>query len=251
MKNKNLLFLLIATSFFACKTTQNIAKVEPSNKEFTKEKNLETDQETEALIAPYKKEVDGKMNKVIGQNTEEIVKAQPESALGNFCADAIFKMAEDYGGEKIDFSVINYGSIRIPYLAAGDITKGRIFELMPFENRLTIMELPGDIVLKFIEHMAKDGGWPVSASLRYFILNNKPTEITIQGKPFDIKQIYTVALPDYVANGGNDCDFLINQPRTDFEHLIRSAYLEYILEYTFSEKAIHPKVDGRVSVLNQ
>lgn len=244
------IFLPLFLLMFSCKPQQQLAKVEPEVQQISKENNLETSPEVDAILAPYKKEIDEKMNKIIGQCAYEIIKAQPESALGNFCADAIHKMAEDYTGKKIDFATQNYGGMRVPYLAKGNITKGRIYELMPFENRLSIIDLPGKETLQFIQHMTNRGGWPISASLRYFIFEKKAIEITINGKPFDINQTYRIAMPDYIANGGDNCDFLIGHPRQDSERLLREAFFESILEHTFAEKAIEPRIDGRIAIRN-
>ena len=121
---------------------------------------------------------------------------------------------------------------------------------MPFENRVAVLTLDGKSTLKLIEHMAMRGGWPISASLRYEIFNKKPIAIEIHGEKFNPEKTYKVAMPDYIANGGDNCDFLKTAPRKMTDKLVRKAFFEYILEHTFAEKAIHPKIDGRIAIRN-
>ena len=57
-------------------------------------------------------------------------------------------------GEPVDFAVINYGGMRIPAIPKGPITRGKIFELMPFDNLLVVVRLDVSILTQFINHMA-------------------------------------------------------------------------------------------------
>src|SRR5690606_11149141 len=98
---------------------------------------------------------------VIGRTDIPLTKAQPESTLGNFVADAQMIVAKKLDN-KVVASVVNYGGIRLNYIAPGELTKGKIFELMPFDNMLTIVEVPGEVLKQFCNHMAKYRGWPVS-----------------------------------------------------------------------------------------
>ena len=249
MKYTFLLFSF-ALLILSCKQTQHLAKVESGNKEFSKDKNKSTDEEIQEIINPYKTQMDKQMNRVLGEFHEEIIKAQPESTMGNFCADAIYKMAKDYNGDSIAFAIQNYGGMRLPSIAAGEVTRGKMYELMPFENRMFILDMNGAEVLKLVEHMTTRGGWPTSASIRYEIFQNKPIEIKIHNAPLDSEAIYKVAMPDYIANGGDNLDFLIPIKRKETDKLIRKAFIEYIIEHTFSGIQVTPVIDGRISIRN-
>jgi len=250
ISNYSFLLFSLVLILASCKQTQHLTKVESGNKEFSKDKNTSTDEEIQEIIKPYKEQSDKQMNRVIGEFHEEIYKAQPESTMGNFCADAIYKMAKDYNGDSIAFAIQNYGGMRVPIIAAGEVTRGKLFELMPFENRMFILDMNGAEVLMLIEHMTQRGGWPISASLRYEIFQNKPIEIKIHKEPLDSEKIYKVAMPDYIANGGDNLDFLIPIERKETDKLIRKAFMEYILEHTFSSLQVSPQIDGRISIRN-
>ncbi|RMF03001.1 MAG: hypothetical protein D6772_02715, partial [Bacteroidetes bacterium] len=116
----------------------------------------------ERLVEPYQTELDSRMNEVIGRAARAMPKGQPESALGNWIADALQAKALQLSTHKVHASVQNYGGIRIAELPAGAITVGTIYELMPFDNTLVIVELSAPMAQHFFDHIAAKGGWPVS-----------------------------------------------------------------------------------------
>jgi len=238
-------FISLLLLFTACQTT-HVARVQPQNYRLEAEASTATDAEVTALIAPYKQRLDAEMNQIIGESAEIMPKGSPESRLGNWFADLVHEQAEVYLGEPVDFAVLNSGGLRIPELPAGDISRGKIFELMPFENRLLALYLDASTVEQLVQHMAADGGWPVSAALRYEIVGNNAQEIRINGEPLKADKTYTVAIPDYVANGGSGSDFLIDTKRQDLNRLLRDAIFDYIEKQTKAGKKLKSKIDGRV-----
>ena len=183
------------------------------------------DQEISELISPYKQQLDAKMNQVIGIVEREMVKKKPNSALNNWLADLILDVANQNTGQKVDFAVQNYGGIRVPAVAAGKFTIGNAYEVMPFDNKITIISAKGHIVRLLLNRIADYGGWPVSKGLEFRIENGKAVDIKINGDSFDDKKDYVFALPDYIANGGDRCFFLEDQSRVDLDLLIRDAII--------------------------
>jgi len=171
---------------------------------------------------------------------------RPESRLGNWFAYLVHEQAEIYLGQPIDFAVLNAGGVRIPELPAGKITRGKIFELMPFENRLLALYLDAATVEQLVQHMAAGGGWPVSASLRYEIAGDQAQKIRINGASLQPDKTYVVAIPDYVANGGSGCSFLVDTRRQDLNRLLRDAIFDYIEKQTEANQKLQSKIDGRV-----
>ena len=97
-----------------------------------------------AEIAPYKSGMDKTMNEVLNTSDVAMTKDVPEGLLGNFVADLILKKANDYyapdDGAKVSICILNNGGLRTP-LPKGDITRGKVFELMPFENEMVFIQL--------------------------------------------------------------------------------------------------------------
>lgn len=179
----------------------------------------------EDMIAPYRKDLGTEMNVVLADAGERLYKERPESPLGNWVADALFVQVSQISDVRIDAVVQNYGGIRISELAAGPVTVGNIYELMPFDNTLVIMELKGRMVQRLFDHIAADGGWPVSKEVQFILEAGKAVNLKLSGRPIRPDQVYNIALPDYVANGGNDAGFLKDQPRRDTGKLVRDLLL--------------------------
>ncbi len=207
---------------------------------------IETDSSVEALIAPYKAQLDAEMNTQIGTVGQEMTKGQPESTLGNWFADLLHEQTEFSTGKKIDFAVVNQGGIRIGSIPAGPINKGKIFELMPFDNMVVLVEIDGRTMEKFFHLMAENGGWPISKSVHYKIENKQAKFIYINDQPLDYRKNYTVSMSDYIANGGSDCEFLVDKPQEPLGIFLRDLILEYIEAKTAKGVMLGAKMDGRV-----
>lgn len=197
------------------------------------------------FIQPYKVGVDTLMKTVVGRAAIPLTKAQPECTLGNFMADAQLDAARKLDS-RVVASVVNYGGIRIPYLPPGPITKGAIYELMPFDNIVTIVEVPGTVLYRFADHMAARRGWPV-AGLRYTVKGKKAMSLSLNGEEVDSARIYKITVSDYIAGGGDDCDFLrpLKQRRTSI--FLRDAMMDYVATLHRDGKALSPTLEGRVS----
>ena len=116
----------------------------------------EADSTLNALISDYRGQLEAEMNTVIGTIAQPLTLQKPESSLGNWMADVLWEKATYYSKRPIDFALQNYGGIRISELPAGPLTRGKIYELMPFDNQLVVLDLPGNIVDTLIQHMTKD-----------------------------------------------------------------------------------------------
>lgn len=237
---------LLFLAFFSCKTTQQIARVSESSYRISEETPIPQDSAIIRLIEPYKTSLDQQMNEVIATAAITLKKAKPQSTLGNWMADAIKIKTEEYLGKPIDFATQNYGGIRIPELRQGPVTRGKIYELMPFENRIVILELGGETVQAFLDHTAAGGGWPLSKEVQMVIDGGQAVDVRISGEALQANKKYLMALPDYIANGGDRADFLAGHPRTDLPNLIRDALIEYSQNLTKEGRSIDAEIDHRV-----
>jgi len=181
-----------------------------------------------ALISPYKKKVDEQMNEVIGYTDHELTKALPSSSLTNWFSDAIFEAAVHLNRGELDFVVQNYGGIRLNSVAKGNITIGKIYELMPFDNQFVVLTLSGKDVAKLFDYVSAKGGWPVSKEVKCTIVGGKVQEVLIKGKPLDSSGSYRVGISDYLANGGDELGFLSILPREESGILIRDLILDHV-----------------------
>lgn len=198
------------------------------------------------LLQPYSDSVNSNMNEIIGRAEKTLVKKQPEGSLGNFMADAVYYAAKEKFSIPVDAAFINNGGVRLTQLAAGPVTRGKIFELMPFDNLLIIQQMKGDVLQQFLDLVAQKDGWPI-AGMTMTIQNKKAINIQIGGKPLDKNKIYAIANSDYIANGGDDAIMLKNIPQQNKGYLIRDAIFNYIKLLNAQGKSISAKEENRVT----
>lgn len=216
--------------------------------DYSVENKLKVDTSLLNLIKPYADSVNKAMSRVIGFSLNGLTKKQPESILGNFMSDCMKTMAEKKFDHKVDIAFVNYGGIRY-YIPKGEITVGKIFELMPFDNLIVLQELSGKTVQQFLDKMAERGGWPVSG-MRMAIKNKKAVNVFIDDKPLDENATYIVANTDYIANGGDDCNMLRGINQINKGYLFRDAFMEYIMLLSKEGKTIDSKIDNRIVYAN-
>lgn len=155
-----------------------------------------------------------------------------EMPIGDLITDAFLwqaNRANEISGEKIDAALLNGGGIRSG-LKKGIITQGSICEVMPYNNQLYTIRIPGYVLQEVLEVAtsitpAEEGGFPQVAGIEYTIDTTvpyakgeqyegsgfcKPAQPgsrlqikTIDGKPFDANKEYTLVSNEFVCNGGN------------------------------------------------
>ncbi len=182
------------------------------------------------LVLGYKTGLDKKMNQIISYTEEDLIKEQPGSNLGNMMADAIYHYYLSKG-DTIDFAITNQGGIRISSLSKGNLTVGDAYELMPFDNQIVLLKLPGSLVDTLLQHISKLGGWPVSQAEVILNEKNEIKNAFVKNEILNPNKIYKVATHDYLANGGDDCSFLRSYPMLNSEKLLRDAIIEYWESY--------------------
>lgn len=198
------------------------------------------------IMKPYSDSVNKSMNQVVGIADISLDKKQPESSLGNFMADAMFVSARQKFGVPVDAAFVNYGGIRITQLPKGEVTRGKIFELMPFDNLVVLQRVKGSDLQNFLDLTAGRGGWP-SAGITMQIQNKKAVNVRIGGQPLDPNKTYTIVNSDYVANGGDNADMLKVLPQQNMGYLMRDAIFDYINYLKAQGKNISATEENRVT----
>ena len=239
-----LLFLILTQLGLSCNTSYQAQTLE--YKTYRIEDAQQKDSSLLLLIQPYSDSVNKSMNDIVGIADKSLDKKQPESALGNFMVDAFFIMAKEKYNTTIDAAFLNFGGIRLTQLPAGNVTRGKIFELMPFDNLLILQKIKGDVLQQFLDLTASRGGWPV-AGITMQIKDKKAVNVMIGGKPLDSNTIYTTANSDFIANGGDNADMLRSIPQLSNGYLMRDALFDYIKKLKSQGKNITANEENRVT----
>lgn len=237
--------LVLATffSFSACNTSYQASSVQYLDYRISNK--LEEQAAIDSLLKPYSDSVNKTMNDVVAVAGMDLEKKQPEGTLNNVLADAMLYTAREKYKTNVDAAFVNYGGVRLSVLPGGSITRGKIFEVAPFDNIIIILKLKGDILQQFLDHMAARGGWP-SAGISYQIKNLKAINAFIDARPLNINNEYIIAMPDYVANGGDDCEMLKPIPQENNGYLFRDAVISYFSKFEKEGKKITAQIENRI-----
>ncbi len=233
-------------TLLGCTKVMHVSNTEIQTYQLSNEE-ITADKAVDELIKPYRTKLDKVMNEVIGYTETDLFKSQPEGTLNNWMADAVQYQSTKHFKQKVDGTILNYGGIRIPSIAKGEITRSKIFELMPFDNEILLLELDKSTLTELLNTIAVNGGWPISKEIKMTIDNGKATNVEINGEPLTNK-IYQVVIPDYVANGGDNCFFLADRKRVRLGVLVRDALLAHVEEMTEKGEKINVVKDGRLTV---
>ncbi len=243
--NKFIMPVLFILLLGGCTSMQHISKTDVNYTVIKVESAPQGDEQVNAIIEPYKAQLDAVMNEVLGVLPMDLSKQKPESTLGNWVADAMVEhlVKEGY---PVDLAIVNYGGLRVPYLTKGELTRGELFELSPFDNTIHVVNVPGAKLDSVFIMIAESDGWPVSKSVNLTIGNKKVVKAQVMNQPIDPGKIYKVATLDYVANGGDNMKVFIPLSRVQTSFLLRDILIANVKEATATGRSINPVLDGRI-----
>jgi 5'-nucleotidase len=233
---------------------------------------IEPDGRVASILRDYDVQVKKLRDTRIGETSVELRKGGKDDLLANLCADAMRSGAG--GGLKAQFAFQNSGGLRISEIPAGPITFGQIFDLVPFDNQQIVVSLPANQVRNALEAVLHAGKGPLRVSgMRYTIdwdkfqakdLKDAPpgaivTEVIDEtsGSPIcetksctqtECQSVcaqgtYTVAVTDFLANGGDGLTMLKEAPRQIGSVLARDIIVAYVKEH----QPLTPAVLGAMS----
>lgn len=207
------------------------------------------DEEYLRCLQPVHDSLERRLSIPLGYAPVPMQAYQPESPLLNWASDALCCMAEQVVSEPVDFAVVNVHGLRCDW-PEGDITFRNVFELMPFDNRLVILDLSGRDVLDLCQCFAAVGGEGVSRTLRMQIRDGKAQNVLLGGKRVDPDAVYHVATSDYLSTGADHMEPLANYSRKyDTQLRIRDLYIQYIKQLTEQGKPVTASIDNRMQQL--
>ncbi len=160
------------------------------------------------ILAKAEKAVGPKVNKVISSTDRNITRSPNragESVLGNLVADAMRWSRET------DCAFMNPGGLRAN-LAAGEVTWGHLFSVLPFGNRVVTMQLTGEQIYRLLEQQWLDPESPrmlQTSGLTYSWMDNGShhagtvIEVKKDGVAIDRSRLYSVATVNFLATGGD------------------------------------------------
>ncbi|SHF36355.1 5'-nucleotidase [Loktanella atrilutea] len=214
------------------------------------------DQPTVDRIAELAKPLEEIRNEVIGETTEAVdgsrdVCRAMECSGGNLIADAMLARVKDQG---IQVAITNGGGIRAG-IDAGEVTKGEVLTVLPFQNTLSTFEVPGQVLLEALENgvseMEEGGGrFPQVAGMTFTVdpaaeVGSRISDVMVDGAPLDPAATYGVVSNNFVRNGGDGYKMFQSAANAyDFGPDLADVVADYIAE----NGAYTPYTDGRITV---
>jgi 2',3'-cyclic-nucleotide 2'-phosphodiesterase (5'-nucleotidase family) len=183
----------------------------------------------------------------VGRSLRALGRGGPESAVGDLVADA---MRLKVGA---DVALQNSGGLRAD-LPEGTITRGHIYEVMPFDNTIFVMDLTGaELKLALEQGLRRDRVTQVSGIRWSFDPARPPLERVVSltladGSPVEDRKSYRVACNNFMATGGDEYDALSRgRNRQDTGITVRSALEELVAARSKDGGSLDYRSDGRVT----
>lgn len=175
-----------------------------------------------------------------------------ENLLGYWVADGMRHAAEAVIGTPVRFAITNAGGLRAN-LRPGLLKVADIFEMMPFENELVVIELTGAEVIQVVkEGIVRRGGEPCSGVKAK--VEGTPELGTLivtweDGRPIDPDVTVKVATSDYLYSGGDSIPTL-KKGRKPFTTgiTLRQMLLDQCAVLAKAKRDLLPPAPGRYSI---
>ncbi len=210
--------------------------------------DIKGSEDVEAIIAPYRNSLDSIMNEEIGYALHDLTsKGKYESTLGTFITKLSVEQSIASFGKDVDVAIMNHhGGIRAP-INEGPITLGDVFEVMPFENEMVLLEISGDSLVQLIKFIGKTGNsmiWPVQFHVSESGLEN----IRVNNIAIEMDKNYLISTSDYLANGGSGFRMLKSLKRLEVPTVkLRDMIVQEIREQTARGDSIETDVSNFIT----
>lgn len=222
----------------------------------------ESDPNIQAIVDQYTNAVKDQLDAVIGKTNQGLTqsgKTTGDVPLGNFWTDAMRAYVKEV--QKIDLeptvAFMNAGGIRAD-IAPGDITRRNIFEIEPFSNFISVIEMSGKNLKEILKYSyTRDGRNSIDlqvSGMNYTIVTDatgqfKDVNATINGQPLKDDDTVYVLAPDYIGSGGSGYMFpeLGNTLYTAV-WLVRDALEWYAGKLTEEFGSAEAQKEGRITI---
>lgn len=219
---------------------------------------VEKDAAFAPLVAKYE-DLLKSLDEVVGKTQVKlelrsaVVRTQ-ETNMTDFIADLY---RESTGA---DVALVNGGSIRADAeIKPGDITRRDVLAILPYNNRIVKIQISGAVLRAALEYGVSSmsrgeqpGRFPQVSGIRYtYDARLKPgarlTNVTVNGKPLDDKQTYSLATSSFVALKAGDGYEMFRGAKVLIGADAGPAEAEVLMKAITSVPSIAPQADGRIT----
>ncbi|MBI5880016.1 MAG: bifunctional metallophosphatase/5'-nucleotidase [Chloroflexi bacterium] len=169
-----------------------------------------------------------------------------EYPAGNLVVDAMLA-ANQAGDRPAELAMHNNAGLRADLLK-GPITYGQLYQMLPFDNALTAMDLTGEQIKSILEVAASCPRVnTLIAGMKFTYDCTLPSgsrimSITIQGQPYDKARVYRVQTIDYLAGGGDGQVAFRDGKNLVYGDLV----VDVVAAYVKAKSPLNIQVEGRM-----
>ncbi len=252
LKFKQFVVFTTLCFLFSCKQeTGTLSKID--GKQIPIDASLEEVDSILSFVAPYRNRIDAVLDSTLAYAPKPFLldDGDRNTSMGNLMADILLEEAAPIfkarTGNELDFAVLNHGGVR-SIISAGNVTARNAYEVMPFENYISIVEMSGSAVRELIGFLISASRVHPIAGMQIVLDKNGSLEsVNIQGEPFDENRTYFVATSNYLVQGGPSIGFFKDTiSTTHIDYLLRNAIIDHFkkadtLEATVDDRFIQLK----------
>lgn len=194
--------------------------------------SVAADQGIREIIAPYRAKLRRVLSRQIAHSTQAIELAGvKDSSLGPLLAKFLLEEAnlfsEKYQYPPVDLGFMGFHGVRKSRLQ-GSITIVDLYELMPFENTLSIVALSGQKLRALAERFVTDQVLHPLYGMQIWLAGRRVQKMLIRGKAIEPQKTYYVAVPSYWAEGGDGMQFFTQSTALDTRVKIRDLFIKHL-----------------------
>jgi len=199
---------------------------------------------TSEMIGAMVAEAEQGMDEIIGWAEIDLTRGgEGETRMGNVVCNAMLEEAA------ADFAFSNLGGIR-DEIPAGPVTARQVFRVLPFGNRLTILEVDGRLLKEIQKYrVSADHHGLYIAGGRVVYSKTRPdydrvTTLEIGGEPWSPERTYRIVTTDFLVAGNAGLYML---PKVPQEQKITTSTtdMEAVVHYIRRHSPIGNPMDGR------
>jgi 5'-nucleotidase len=177
-----------------------------------------------------------------------------ETNVADFIADA-FREATG-----ADVALINGGSVRADTeIEPGVLTKRNVLSILPFNNKVVKVQVTGATLRRALEHgvasigvETQPGRFPQVSGIRFsYDASRKPgervTNVSVNGKPLDDRQLYSLAATNYVVKDAGDGYDMFRDSKILIGPDQAPSESDILQKKIGAVASIAPKTDGRIT----
>jgi 2',3'-cyclic-nucleotide 2'-phosphodiesterase (5'-nucleotidase family) len=207
------------------------------------------------MLEPYRNKV-RELDTVIGRLEGELKKDRVGAgSLGYFVTDGMRSEASRKLKMPVLLTITNSGGLRKSLIPAGTLRVRDIFEFLPFENALIVLDMTGAQVLKLLQSVLTGGDAQSGARITYRLnANERPefvsasfTDANGKEKRIDPEAVYPVVTIDYLYNlkSGNYAILREGRNMRPLGVTLRDATIEYVKALNARGIPVRSNIDNR------